>query len=153
MQKEILKRNENSGRLKSFTRRHRRFCGLILFIAIFVIVINVFNFIIIPSKADVADMCEKHLRISRDFSNIERYDNASSKTLDNGDIIVTVGNVFYKIEARYDSNKILIQPLKEIYTIPFYPYTVYAASWLISLILTSSIVAILKKKDYFKKLD
>lgn len=143
---------DKKSKVKEFTRKYKLISTAIVFIAIFIIVINVCNAFVIPSEAEVADMCEKHLRISRDISNVARYDNASSKTLDNGDILITVSQRFYKIVARYDSNMKLISPLEEVYTIPFYPYTVYSMASLITTFLSWVIITILKKKEYFKKL-
>ena len=117
------------------------------------IIFNVLNAIVIPSKAEVADMCEKHLRISTDFTNLTRFDNASSKVLENGDTLVTVKTNFYKIIARYDSNNILIGHLEEVFTIPFWPYIVYVVSFVISYIFCCIIISILKKNGYFRKLN
>lgn len=153
MNDNILKRKEITAKIKKFTRRYRIFSKLCLFLAIFIVVINVCNFFVIPSEAEVASICEKHLRISRDFSNVARYDNASSEKLDNGDTLVTVRQRFYKIVARYDSNMKLITPLEEVYTIPFYPYIIYCLSGATSLLLSWIIITALKKKEYFKMLD
>lgn len=144
---------ENNNPVKEFTRKHRLIAVAIVFIAIFILVINVCNIFVNPSKAEVADICEKHLRISRDFSNLSRYENATSEKLENGDTLVTVSQQFYKIVARYDSNMKLISPLEEVYTIPFYPYLLYIISVVCSYLISVIIISALKKKDYFKKLN
>jgi len=139
--------------IKEFTREHKYISYILIFVIIFMIIFNVLNAIVIPSKADVADMCEKHLRISTDFTNLTRFDNASSKVLENGDTLVTVKTNFYKIIARYDSNNILIGHLEEVFTIPFWPYIVYVVSFVISYIFCCIIISILKKNGYFRKLN
>lgn len=143
---------EKKNLIKDFTRNHKVISYVIIYAIIQIIVFNVLNVIFVPSKAEVAELCEKHLRISRNFENIERYENAYSEVLNNGDTIITVKTNFYEIKARYDKDNILIGELEEIYTIPFWPYILYVTTCFVSLIIGLIIISILKKNQYFKSI-
>ena len=144
-------------KVKYLSRRYKLLSYVIIFIALYLVCIYAVGFIVEPSEAELSQVCEKHLRISRDFSNIERYEGASFEVVHNSisntdDIIVTIQEKTYKVVARYTSENELIS-FELIYTILFYPYVKYLAASFFSILVGLFVISILKKKDYFKPLD
>ncbi|MBR5227707.1 MAG: hypothetical protein IKV94_03625 [Clostridia bacterium] len=149
--------NDFMKRVKYLSRKHKVIAIAIVFVTIYLLSCFIVNSIVEPSETELSNICEKHLRISREFSNIERYEGASFELVHNSisntdDTIVTIQEKTYKVVARYTSENELLS-FDLVYTVPFYPYIKYYGSVLCSIILGIVLICILKKKDFFKELD